>query len=125
MSDFKKEFFNYLLEQSTDNTQVKTWFLQNVLHEYFASGGQDILKKLLSECIGEAKHILNEGDSEAFLNTKETCAFLKIGRTSLFNHSKNNPHFPKPKHIGRRIVYSKKSLIDYLNRVKYYQREPP
>lgn len=59
-----------------------------------------------------------------YLQVKGVCEFLGISRITLYNQ-KNNPHFPKPKRIGRRIIYSKKSLIEYLNRIKNYNREPP
>lgn len=68
---------------------------------------------------------VSKGEIDTLFPAKEAHTFLNISRASLYNHSKNNPHFPKPKRIGRRIFYSKNALLGFLNQVKNYKREPP
>lgn len=82
------------------------------------------LQKIIEALRSSKIKIYEQSDSENYLSVKETCQFLNISRGSLYNQ-KNNLHFPKPKRIGRRVIYSKSSLIEFLNKVKCFKRGPP
>lgn len=59
-----------------------------------------------------------------FLTNKRDCSFTNIKKLSRYNYSKNNSHFPSPKRLGRQLLYCKKSLLNYRNKLKGYSREP-
>jgi len=136
MGTLSDNFFAYLSEQAKGrndrNDQKSNTLFGQELKNYFESYGNSHLESLVAQCLArliksfeESPYYSPENGREVFLTNKETWAFLKIKRTSLYKHSKNDPHFPKPKRVGGRLVYSKKSLVDYLNKVKSYSREPP
>lgn len=85
---------------------------------------EENLRKLVEGIKLSNNDILSENESDKNLDVLEACKFLRISRASLYNQKKN-PHFPKPRRVGRRVIYSKNSLIEYLNKVKSYVREPP
>ena len=123
MANYKKELYSKLkdhlrnddfLKFDTTLTEYCTPLIDQLIDSRFDKRLTDLL---------DSPEVYPEKD-DIFLNIAETLAFLKIKRTTLYNRTKD-PHFPKPKENGRRILYSKKSLIDYLNRIKGYNRKPP
>ena len=64
-------------------------------------------------------HCYEKDTNEQLLPVKETCKFLDISRGTLYNQIKSNPYFPKPKRLGKRVLFSRSSLIEYLNKYSH------
>ena len=132
MQNFKATITEALKKfaQERDVQQTKTILSEN-LHNYFLNDGLELLSILVEKslndrlCQLETKELTTDSpDLGGFLSILETCTFLKIKRTTLYKHTKDLKGFPQPSRVGRRLLYSKDLLSEYLknNSPKKYRR---
>lgn len=132
MQEFIKEFEVYYNKIKSERESEEFYiYVSQLVKHYLDLEGKGIIKAFASKIIEEKINPLDgvlskilEFDNDVNLNVKETCAFLKVSRFFLYKQ-KGNVHFPKPKRIGKRVIYSKKDLVEYLNKVQSLKRGPP
>lgn len=132
MQEFIKEFEVYYNKIKSERESEKFYiYVSELVKHYLNLEGKRIVTAFASQIIEEKIKPLDgvlskilEFDNDVNLNVKETCEFLKVSRFFLYKQ-KGSLHFPKPKRIGKRVIYSKKELVEYLNKVQSLKRGPP
>lgn len=128
-----KTFSNFIADLKSENEiQIFKQFLSNHIREYLENEGKEQLENIASEKIINVIKEIEEKlvdifpkESDEYISNRSAQDFTKLSRTTLYKLSKSDPHFPKPKRIGRRILYSKRELTEFLHRIKRYSPDPP
>ena len=128
-----KTFSNFIAElKSESEIQIFKQFLSNHIREYLENEGKQQLENIANEKLISVLKSIEEKlveicpkEAEEFITNQAARDFTKLSRTTLYKLSKKDPHFPKPKRIGKRILYSKRELTEFLNRIKQYKADPP
>ena len=74
-----------------------------------------IIKEGIKEELSEVRKQLEEKDADFFLTREETCAILKINKTSLWKWTKNGKLIRYG--IGNRVLYKKSEVLESLQRI--------
>jgi hypothetical protein len=76
---------------------------------------KQIIKEVIREELSEVRKQFEEKDSEVLLTREETCAILKINKTSLWKWTKKGKLISYG--IGNRVLYKKNEVLESLMRI--------
>jgi excisionase family DNA binding protein len=83
-----------------------------LLHSMTPEELKQIIKEVIQEELLEVRKQLEENDSEVLLTRQETCEFLKISITTLWQWTKKGKI--ESYGIGNRVYYKKEDLLKSL-----------
>jgi predicted transcriptional regulator YheO len=91
------------------------------LRDFIIATVDERIKQKLKE--NEKPEVKEENTDLLFYTPEEVCKILKISRTSLYTYSHKTGRI-KFQRIGRRILYTRKDILNALTSIKKYERLP-